>query len=312
MPAFPFFDVRVSAVRDLCPSIRRVTFTGECLEDFADPGWDQRIKLILPAQQSGYDHLPVASEEWYQDWLSLPEGHKPPMRTYTTRAVRPGSASRLPEVDIDMVIHTSPQEGPAARWMSQCVVGDRAVLLGPSRAWLATQPVEVVRQAGVDFVPPERTATYLLGGDETAAPAIARILQDLPPKAKGIAVVEMPRIEDALYLPSHPGFEVRALGREGAQHGSLLVDAVAQAAAELAPVGTPCEVEEIDVDAELLWEVPRHAKGGAALSSTRLYAWLAGEAATVRSMRRHLVSERGIDRRTVAFMGYWRAGKAEN
>jgi len=37
----------------------------------------------------------------------------------------------------------------------------------------------------------------------------------------------------------------------------------------------------------------------------------AGEAAAVRTMRRHLVSERGIDRRSVAFMGYWRQGRAE-
>ena len=37
----------------------------------------------------------------------------------------------------------------------------------------------------------------------------------------------------------------------------------------------------------------------------------AGEAAAVRAMRRHLVGERGIDRRAVAFMGYWRLGRAE-
>jgi NADPH-dependent ferric siderophore reductase len=44
---------------------------------------------------------------------------------------------------------------------------------------------------------------------------------------------------------------------------------------------------------------------------TGIYAWLAGEAGVIRALRRHLVSERGIDRRTVAFMGYWRIGRAE-
>ena len=32
----------------------------------------------------------------------------------------------------------------------------------------------------------------------------------------------------------------------------------------------------------------------------------------VRDLRRYLVGERGIDRRQVAFMGYWREGKAES
>lgn len=312
MAPFPFFAVTVAAVRDLTPSMRRVTFTGVSLSDFADPGWDQRIKLVLPAAQGGYEHLPQAGDQWYQEWLALPEEHKPPIRTYTTRAVRAGRDGGWPEVDIDMVLHDPAEGGPAARWLAGCGVGDPAVLLGPSRAWLATQPPKAARSNGVDFVPPRVTKQYLLGGDETAAPAIARILQDLPRQARGIAVVEMPRQEDEAYLPSHPGFEVRVLGRQGAAHGSLLVDAVTQAAAELAPVGCPCEVEEIDVDAELLWEVPRHVKGGAALVSTSLYAWLAGEAGAVRAMRRHLVSERGIDRRSVAFMGYWRTGRAEN
>ncbi|WP_348533938.1 SIP domain-containing protein [Homoserinibacter gongjuensis] len=29
-------------------------------------------------------------------------------------------------------------------------------------------------------------------------------------------------------------------------------------------------------------------------------------------IRRHLVKELGVDRRAVAFMGYWRHGRAEN
>jgi hypothetical protein len=29
------------------------------------------------------------------------------------------------------------------------------------------------------------------------------------------------------------------------------------------------------------------------------------------ALRRHLVTERGLDRRSVAFMGYWRLGRAE-
>ncbi|MFD2353280.1 SIP domain-containing protein [Nonomuraea ferruginea] len=32
----------------------------------------------------------------------------------------------------------------------------------------------------------------------------------------------------------------------------------------------------------------------------------------IRTLRRHLVAERGMDRRAVAFMGYWRLGRSED
>ena len=295
---FRFFQVAVTRVRDLTPSMRRLTVTGPDLADFADPGWDQRIKLVLPAAEAGYEHLPDG-EDWYRRWLALPDPLRPPIRTYTTRAVRPQSA----EVDIDVVLHGP--TGPAGRWAMAAEPGRRAVLLGPNARYDGDP-------GGVDFVPPQVTERLLLGGDETAAPAIARILQDLPATARGVAVVEMPTRADGAYLPSHPGIEVRALGRADRAHGELLVEGVRAAAAELCPTGVPQEVEEIDVDRDLLWEVPRTAKGGAALRRTTLYAWLAGEAGAVRAMRRHLVAQRGVDRRSVAFMGYWRQGRAES
>jgi NADPH-dependent ferric siderophore reductase len=37
-----------------------------------------------------------------------------------------------------------------------------------------------------------------------------------------------------------------------------------------------------------------------------VFAWVAGDASAVRSVRRHLLVERGVDKRAVAFTGYWR------
>ena len=60
----------------------------------------------------------------------------------------------------------------------------------------------------------------------------------------------------------------------------------------------------MDVDVDLLWDSPEAADG-------EFYAWTAGEAAMVKTIRRMLVTDHGVDRKRVAFMGYWRAGQSE-
>ena len=306
---FKFFPVRVSAIQDLSSGFRRFTFTDPSLATFADPGFDQRIKLVFPLTGVDYSEL-LETTDWYDTWRQLPDERRHPLRTYTTRYVRAADC----ELDVDVVVHGEAESavaageatvGPASVWIANAKVGDELLILGPNAEYDG-------EPGGVDFVPPAQTEQFLIAGDETAAPAISVILEQLPRKARGIAVLEVPSVDDAGYLPKHPGIEVRVVPRADAAHGSALVAATREAVAEIAPEGTPQSVEEIDVDSDLLWEVPRHAKGGAALKRTTLYAWLAGEAGAVKTLRRHLVSERGIDRRTVAFMGYWRLGKSEN
>jgi NADPH-dependent ferric siderophore reductase len=51
------------------------------------------------------------------------------------------------------------------------------------------------------------------------------------------------------------------------------------------------------------------AVGAAELSGVD-YAWLCGESALATGLRRHLVKERGVDRRRILFSGYWRLGQA--
>ncbi len=78
---------------------------------------------------------------------------------------------------------------------------------------------------------------------------------------------------------------------------------VREIVAALPPASAPAPVPEGDEDE--LWDVPDAPPVGG------FYAWLAGEAGAVVGLRRHLVGERGIDRRAVAFMGYWRRGRAQ-
>lgn len=293
-----FFPATVKQIVDVTPSFRRFTFSGEDLADYGDPGFDQRIKVIFPTPTAGIEDMPTTGD-WYTTWREMDETARPPIRTYTTRAVR----NHLSEVDIDMVVHEV--SGPASKWIAQATVGDQLLILAPTTQFTGVN-------YGIDFIPPQDTKAFLLAGDETAAPAVAAILEQLPPEARGTVVMEFPEAADAPYMPRHPGFDYRVgYRKDDSERHSFLIGAVEEAASSLAPGGVGAEVEEIDIDRDILWEVPRTAKGGAALKSAPLYTWLAGEAGAIKTLRRFLVNDLGVDRRAVAFMGYWRLGKAE-
>jgi NADPH-dependent ferric siderophore reductase len=63
-----------------------------------------------------------------------------------------------------------------------------------------------------------------------------------------------------------------------------------------------------DVEAQLRTRSSRRTPGPHDLEDT--YAWIAGESWMVKALRRSLVTELGLGRAQVAFMGYWREGVA--
>jgi NADPH-dependent ferric siderophore reductase len=290
----------VSRITDLSNSFRRFTFTGPTMHLFDSAGWDQRVKLIFPLPGVGLDPLP-RMQDWYPQWRELPDELRNPIRTYTVRAVRP----ELGEVDIDFALHG--RTGPASRWALEAQLGDAIVIYGPNAQHGGPY-------GGVDFLPPAHTAAYLLAGDPTALPAIASILETLPSTSRGIALLEVEHASDAQAVgTAPPGIRVDVLVRRAQEPGSQLIPAVRLAAAELcADSPSPVELEDVDIDTGLLWEAPRDEFDRPAKDSTGLYAWLAGEAGVIKAIRRHLVGELGMDRKSVAFMGYWRQGRAED
>ena len=204
--AYRFFRAPVADITSLTPSFRRFTFRGDDLSDYGDPGFDQRVKVVFPSERVGIDAMP-GGPDWYTAWRELPEGRRPPFRTFTTRAVR----NDVLEVVLDMVVHEV--SGPASEWIERASVGDEVRIYAPTTAHAGVN-------YGVDFVPPAETGQFLLAGDETAAPAIAVILEQLPAEARGVVVVEVPRVDDVAYLPRHPGFEYRVVGREAGERRS--------------------------------------------------------------------------------------------
>lgn len=162
--------------------------------------------------------------------------------------------------------------GPASRWALRATPGDPVSLLAPV----------VADNGGVDFQPPAEADWVLLAGDDTALPAIAGILRWLPAGTRVHAWIEVAHREDRIAPPTLADLNLTWLVRAERPAAVPASDTLAQAvrAARL-PTGLP-------------------------------YAWIAGEAAGVRALRRHLVGERGLDRRAVSFTGYWRRGASED
>ncbi|WP_182112831.1 siderophore-interacting protein [Actinotalea sp. JY-7876] len=327
-PAYRAFEVEVLRARRLSPSFLRMTFTGPDLDLFADDGLDQRIKLVLPAACGArVDAALFTSDSWFETWRAMPDDERYPLRTYTVRAVR--QAER--EVDVDVVLHgvapgavttrgcglaellgcaCSSQVGPAVRWCAAARSGDPIVLIGPNARFDG--------RTGIEWQPPADAGTFLLAGDETAVPAICSIVEQLSADARGHAFLEVPTAHDVLEVRAPAGVELHWLPRSrpatdsdvriDAPHGSLLDAAVRSTvtAAVERRAAAAVPLEDVDVDHQIMWEVPEQPT-----AADGVYAWIAGEAGVVKELRRFLVRDIGLDRRSVAFMGYWRHGRAE-
>jgi NADPH-dependent ferric siderophore reductase len=303
-PAYRPYIVRVAGVRQLSPSFVRVTFTGDDLEHFGTAGLDQRIKLLLPAPNGAISEVGQADAAvldagtWYPTWRDLPSESRSPMRTYTVRRIDP----RARELDVDFVVHHDP--GPAGDWAMNAALGREIVIVGPDER-------SPYSRSGIDWHP-GTARRILLVGDETAVPAIGGIVEALQTQTdlEVEVFVEVPHRDDVIDWRTSRRTSVHWIAREDDVHGRRLIQTIEQwcaASADLlmrAASPRPQALEDVDVDRDMIWDSPEDADGD-------FYAWMAGEAATVKTLRRLLVSTHGVDRKRVAFMGYWRLGQSE-
>lgn len=330
------FDVTVSSVQELSPNFRRITFGGYSLRDFGVHGdtLDLRIKLMIPSLAADGTQLPLpvfkmAEAGWYREWLAMDPEVRGSMRTYTVRQARLDAV--YPEIDVDFVMHFDDHGngGPAANWALNAKPGDAITIIGPNNR--AAHCVTAEIYSGIEWRP-GLAQRVLLAGDETAIPAISAILESLPEYMTGHAFLEVPEAGDFLELTSPADVEITWLARGASigrsrPHGELLQEAVRKAVPvpgwvgiKAADGGAGPEPEDVNVDEDILWETPARMET-AEIQATKnpdmpagampFYAWIAGEAGVIKDMRRYLVRDVGVDRKQVAFMGYWRQGKAE-
>lgn len=296
-PAYRLFNVELKRREQLSPALTRFVFGGPEVAEMKTLAADQRIKIFFPDASGQPPSLPGGSE-WYQAYRSVEPARWPPMRTYTIRALR----AEQEEVDVEFVLHG--ENGPASAWATHARIGDRLQLAAPNRQY-GDDP------GGYEWKPPAGVRHILLIADETALPAVAGILEELAGEAEPPVVeafLEVPGEADILDLPAIPGARLHWLPRHQAgihsRNGERMIEAARQARLPEREVagGAAQELEDIDIDEEILWELASPESGS-------FYAWVAGESAAVMAIRRYLVQERGIDKRHLTLMGYWRLGK---
>ncbi|WP_328831280.1 siderophore-interacting protein [Streptomyces sp. NBC_00252] len=138
----------------------------------------------------------------------------------------------------------------------------------------------VAGNRAIRFRPPEDADLVVVWGDETAVPAASAILEALPAGVRARVWLEVQHAGDVQELATDADAEVTWLVRDdqGVEGSPMALGALR--AAQLPPAERP-------------------------------YVWIAGESGHVKALRRHFVGERGIDRRRVTFVGYWRRGLSE-
>lgn len=171
---------------------------------------------------------------------------EPVMRDYTPRSY--SQASR--ELTIEFALHG---DGPAADWAAQASPGQRVTIAGPRGS----------------FVIPLDYAWHLFVGDETALPAVARRLEELPAGSRAFVLMHVANPKDRRSLETAADLSV-----QWADDTENLIAAVRQLA----------------------------------LPPGEGYAWCAGEAAAMAQLRRLLVTDKGHHRHAIRAAAHWKQG----
>ncbi len=231
--------LQVRRVEQLTPRMRRIVLGGDALDGFASAAADDHVKLFFPPPG---DTRPVFPDDG-------------PVRDYTPRRFDPAAG----ELTLEFVLHG---DGPASSWAARAAPGQWLGVAGPRGSLLV----------------PEDYAAFLLAGDETALPAIARRLEEMQPGTRALALIEVADAAEERHLPTAANAEIVWLHRDRARPGTtrVLDDALERAR----------------------------------LPAQDLHAWLAGEIDTVRRLRSVLVG-RGVSRTDIKAAGYWRLGHAD-
>lgn len=240
----------VKSVTDVAARMRRIRFASDELADFVTLAPDDHVKLVFTRDAEGRPVRPTVEND---RWVG---GRDLVTRDYTVRWADPAAGL----LDIDFVLH---DHGVAGQWASTAKPGDDLCIIGP-RGSVTIAPV---------------FSHYMLACDETALPAAARWLEEMPLTVSAHVFAEVTDAGDELELASQARATVTWLHRgEAAPGASLAVRALMDA-----PVP----------DGLTFW-------------------WVAGESLSIKPARTYFKQELGLDRDHYDVDGYWRRGVVDH
>lgn len=194
---------------------------------------------------------------------------------------------RVPEQDGLMLLWPTPmpptRDYTVRRHDPEAGELDLDVVLHPgglASEWASrAQPGERVWVAGppAGLAVPESYDRYLLAGDTTALPAIQRWVENMASDTRGWVFVEVADAAEEVDLGAPAGVTVTWLHRDGVAPGRSDVLASAVRAVALPP-------------------------------GESVYVWVAGEAGSIKPLRRWVRDELGLDPADVSITGYWKLG----
>ncbi|MCJ8052890.1 siderophore-interacting protein [Shinella curvata] len=251
-PNFQILDV--VGCRMLTPHMRRLTLSGEDVARFA--GLEAlHLNLMIQRPEAGEPQWPHVGANGVIAWDD--PGLRPLMRKYTVRSVDLAAGT----LDIDFVLHAD--AGPGSGFAQAAAVGDRVGVVGPGGGGLV------------------EAEWYLFAGDETALPAIARMLEHLPTGARGKVFLEVADAAEVQPLTTTASLEIEWLLRNGRPAGgtTLLMDAIRNT------------------------DFPT--------SDQRRYLWAGCEFEAFRAIRTFARQEKRLANTEHLVVSYWRRGAAE-
>jgi NADPH-dependent ferric siderophore reductase len=225
----------------------RITLGGPEFVGFAVPDVAASVRVLLPRE----GERAVVVPRWNGNEFLLADGSRPAIRTLTPLRVD----SAHGRLDVEVVLHDG---GRASAWARTARPGDEVALSGPGRGYA---------------IDPE-ARRFLIGGDETALPALGKLVDALSPSVTTDILVEIAHA-DARRADAIPRPAAWHLRDPAAPPGSALAEAI-----RTTSIGPGDRV------------------------------WIAGEAAGVQAIRRYLFEEAGIVRARTAVRGYWKFGRA--
>lgn len=315
------FEAQVTGTERLSRDFVRVQLASEQLTRLAAPAGDgvgERVddaylKLFIPHPDlEGPVRLDL-NDTWRKEWFAAdPRERGGWIRTYTMRDARPWTSPKGTdgvEIDIDFVLH-APEEGeesamgPGAAWAANAQASDSLTFIGPSRdgqLWTMWRP--------------EEAGKVLVCADETAVPAALSVLRSLPAGAQATFLLEVAEGNQDLAELAAPLVEAARERTEIDLHWLERAPRLQRGQLTLRALRDVLGVESADdeSDSSLGVRIPADEfVWGASEHPGQTYVYLAGEASVVRASRRVCVNEAGIDKASISFMGYWKAGHSES